>query len=258
MGVGRAAVADVGVTSVLVTGAGGVIGHALVAALRADGAEVRTLTRTTGGDATDPAAVARAAEGVQTIFHLAPADPAAVLAAAPPAARVVLASSVLVYGAAPGPLREAQTTADLHDRAVVARLTNTYGPGDRRPERLVPTLLRAARDGVAPLLRSDGTPRRDFVHADDAARALIALAEHGAPGEAYNIGSGAATSVREVVAAFERALGRSLHAIYDGHGDGARWTDTTKIANATGWRARIGLEDGLRRLLAAEAAPAPG
>jgi nucleoside-diphosphate-sugar epimerase len=230
----------------LVTGAGGVIGRALVRALRERGHEVATLTRA-DGDAADPAAVTRAAAGAHTIFHLAPVDPSAVLAAGAP--RVVLASSVLVYGAAEGALREDATAADVRDGAVVARLTNTYGPGDRRPERLVPTLQRAARDGTPPRLRSDGSPARDFLHADDAAAALIALAERGTPGEAYNVGTGVATPVRRVVELFERVLGRPLHPVYDGDGDhSARWTDLAKVTAATGWRPTIALADGLRRV----------
>lgn len=230
----------------LVTGASGVVGRALVRALRERGEDVATLTRAEGGDATDPEAVARTA--ARTVFHLAPADPSAVLAAG--AERVVLASSVLVYGDATGALREDRATSDLRPGAVVARLANVYGPGDQRLDRLVPTLLQAARDGTPPRLRSDGSPRRDFLHADDAARALVALAEHGTPGEAYNIGSGVATSVREVVTAVEHALGRPLHAVYDGDGDhSARWADIAKITNETGWRPAIALDDGLKRLV---------
>ena len=73
-----------------------------------------------------------------------------------------------------------------------------------------------------------------------------------AAGEAYNIGSGVATSVREVVETFERVLGRRLDAVYDGdHDDSVRWTDITKIGAVTGWRPAIGLEEGLRRLATA-------
>ncbi|HET6507427.1 MAG TPA: NAD-dependent epimerase/dehydratase family protein [Baekduia sp.] len=235
-------------TATLVTGAGGVIGGALVRALRERGHHVTTLTRTEGGDATDPDAVARAAAGARTIFHLAPADPSAVLTAGAP--RVVLASSVLVYGDAEGALREDHTRADARDGAIVARLTNTYGPGDLRPDRLVPTLQRAARDGTSPRLRSDGSPARDFLHADDAASALIALAERGTPGEAYNIGTGVATPVRQVVALFERAVGRPLHPVYDEDDvdRSSRWADLTKITATTGWRPAIALADGLRRI----------
>jgi nucleoside-diphosphate-sugar epimerase len=250
VGVGRAAVENMESRPplTLVTGASGVVGRALVAGLRERGQEVVTMTRRTGGDARDPAAVA--AVGARTIFHLAPVDPAAVLAAG--ADRVVITSSVLVYGAREGALTEDLAATDLRDGAVVARLANVYGPGDRRDERLVPTLLRAAREGTPPLLRSDGSPCRDFLHADDAARGLIALAGHGTPGEAYNIGSGVATSVRAVVGTFERVLGRPLNPVYDGDDDhSARWAEVAKIAAATGWAPAVSLEGGLRRLVTA-------
>jgi nucleoside-diphosphate-sugar epimerase len=242
------------VVTTVVTGATGVIGTALVAALRARGDDVVVVHR---GEPL-PATAGR-------VFHLAPARTQEVLDAYEPA-RVVFSSSVLVYGDHDGALTEdldlrplsayARAKADddvlARERgAVVARLSNVYGSGDRQPSRLVPELLHAIRHGHAPRLRSDGTPRRDFLHADDAAAALIALAEHGTPGEAYNIGSGAATSVREVVETLERVLQRRLGAVYDGHPDGARWADITKITGATAWRPRIGLEDGLRRLVTA-------
>lgn len=253
MGVRRAAVEDVGV-AVAVTGGTGVVGSALVAALRARGEEVAVVGRE------DPLP-----RGADLVFHLAPARTREILeAAAGRGARVVVTSSVTVYGHRDGALAEdlplapatpyanAKALDDALARehgAVVARLANVYGPNDRQPSRLIPELLHAARHGHPPRLRSDGTPRRDFLHADDCAAALLALAGHGEPGEAYNIGSGAAISVREVVTTLERVLGRDLGAAYDGHGDGAHWADITKIAAATGWRPRIALEDGLRATL---------
>lgn len=257
-------------SATVVTGGTGVVGRALVAALRARGDRVVVLARgaeaDVRADVADAGAVARAVEGAAVVFHLAVPGTATVLGACAAAGtRVVVASSVEVYGPRDGALTEdlalapaspyarEKADADVLAReqgAIVARLTNVYGPGDRRASRLVPELLDAARHGHPPRLRSDGTPRRDFLHADDAARALIALAQDGGAGEAYNIGSGVATSVSEVVEALERVLGRSLHATYEGAGDGAHWTDTTKIARATGWRPEIGLEDGLRRLAA--------
>jgi nucleoside-diphosphate-sugar epimerase len=62
------------------------------------------------------------------------------------------------------------------------------------------------------------------------------------------------------VRTLERGVGRSLDARYErgAHDGTSRYADITKIARVCGWRPRIGLEDGLRRTLAAtlEAAPA--
>lgn len=286
MGVRRAAVADVGVNA-LVTGGTGLVGRALVAALRARGDRVVVLARgpeadvDVRGDVADAAVVERAVEGMDVVFHMAGdalgggdvnvEGTRTVLLAAGGAARVVAGGTLAVYGTTvEGALTEAMplapaspyaTTNARADElarehgAVVARLANVYGPGDRHATRLVPALLSAARAGRPPQMRSDGSPRRDLLHVDDAARALIALAEGGAAGEAYNIGSGVPVSVREVVTTLEALLGRSLDARYEpGPDDGTtRVADTTKIQDATGWRATVPLADGLRSLLGAEA-----
>lgn len=274
---------------VLVTGGTGVVGRALVAALRARGDEVAVLARGPGadvrGDVTDAALVARAVDGVEVVFHLAGdalgggavnVDGTRTVVQAAGASRrgprVIVGGTLAVYGPAEGALAEdtpfapsspyavtnarADALARAHG-AVVARLTNVYGPGDRHPSRLIPELVSAARDGRAPRLRSDGSPRRDLLHAGDAAAALIALADAGAdpaivaPGEAYNIGSGTGVAVREVVATLEALTGRPLHAVFTpGPEDGTtRVADTTRIATATGWAPRIALADGLRDLL---------
>jgi nucleoside-diphosphate-sugar epimerase len=249
-----------------VTGASGLLGRHVVAALRARGGEV-----------VDPA-------GAEVVFHLAaqttvPAareDPVAtfeanvalawrVLAAAP---RAVFASSDQVYGprapvptpeTAPldpdGPYAASKAAADLLARqlpgVVVARLANVYGPGDRHESRLVPGTIAAVRAGRRPQIRGDGSAARDMVFAEDAAAALLALAEHGEAGEAYNVGSGESSSVREVVDAVLRVAGSDLEpevlgATPPGEG-GRRSVDVTKIREATGWTAATALEEGLRR-----------
>ncbi|WP_445150621.1 NAD-dependent epimerase/dehydratase family protein [Baekduia sp. Peel2402] len=277
-----------GPATALVTGGTGVIGRALVAALRARGDRVIVLARgpeaDVRGDVADAGLVARALEGVDVVFHLAGdalgggavnvdgtrAVVSAAAASGSGGARVVVGGTLAVYGPADGALSEdtpfapvspyAITNARADELArehgaIVARLTNVYGPGDRHATRLIPELVAAAREQRAPRLRSDGTPRRDFLHADDAARALIALAladtSAATPGEAYNIGSGVPVSVREVVETLEAITARPLHAVYEsGPEDGTtRVADITKVTAATGWRAMIPLANGLRALL---------
>jgi nucleoside-diphosphate-sugar epimerase len=193
--------------------------------------------------------------------------------------QVFVAGSVAAYAPAAGPLDEdapllpvapadpygatkaqtdalARAFARRHGlRVAVARLSNVYGSGDRHPSRLVPELLGAVRAGRPPAIRSDGTPRLDLLHVDDAVAALVALAEAGAAttsGEAYNIAAGRSVAVREVVGTLERVVGHPLHATY-GHErqsePAAADIVITKITTATGWRPRLSLEDGLRRSL---------
>jgi nucleoside-diphosphate-sugar epimerase len=274
-------------STALVTGATGLVGRALTAALAAHGATVVAFA----GDVTDANAVAQAVaeHRPDAVFHLAARTTAAaarrdpedtwhvnvdgtraVLEAAA-GARVIVAGTVAAYAPAPAgttaltedlalvggaePYAASKAAADALARsagATVARLTNIYGPGDRRASRLVPELVAAAAERRAPALRSDGGALLDLLHADDAAIALIAL-WRAVPGEAYNIGVGETVTVRAVVEAAERVLGRPLH-VADGierAAAGRPGVSIAKVADATGWRPRIGLDDGLRRTLAA-------
>ena len=54
----------------------------------------------------------------------------------------------------------------------VTRFANLYGGGDLNFSRLVPEAVSAVLDGRRPVIRSDGTPQRDFLYVEDAARHL--------------------------------------------------------------------------------------
>lgn len=299
---------------VLVTGADGLVGSWLVAALLDRGDAVAVLRRggspgpqggddprvtVAVGDLLDPSSVERALAGhdADTVVHLA-AQSIVGLAHAEPVetfevnvagtwhlleacrrhdvARVVVASSDKVYGtigaqpptedaplAARFPYDVSKACADLVARSfahtydlpvAVARLPNVYGPGDRNASRLVPELVGAIRAGRAPVIRSDGSPRRDFLFASDAAAAYLAICDAidagvGA-GEAFNAGSGTSHSVREVVDALLELSHSDLRARYVGTGapEGelpAGWVDSGKLRAATGWAPRVALRDGL-------------
>jgi CDP-glucose 4,6-dehydratase len=142
----------------------------------------------------------------------------------------------------------------------VTRLANVYGGGDLHRSRLIPEAIGAALHGRAPVLRSDGSPERDFLYVEDAVTAYLAV--HGAVldgrpevrGEAFNAGSGAAHRVGDVVALICRLAGSDLTpemrgpAVPPAEID-RQWLDSGKLARLTGWRAATSLEDGLRRTL---------
>jgi CDP-glucose 4,6-dehydratase len=97
----------------------------------------------------------------------------------------------------------------------ITRCANLYGPGDVNWDRLVPGTIRALLGGVRPVIRSDGSPTRDYLYVDDAARAVLRLAEAmadggDAVGEAFNFSAEAPTTVLELVDALQRAIGSDL------------------------------------------------
>lgn len=233
---------------VAVTGASGLVGRHLMAAL---GDRGRAVPRGALTSLSAPADPAEALGGADVVIHLAAQtivaeawrDPVAtyeanvaltwrLLDAARRAgvSRVVVASTGQVYApsapvptpedapiAPDGPYPASKAAADLLARSfgappevVVARLANVYGPGDRETTRLVPGTIAAVLEGRAPRIRGDGSAARDMLHVDDAVAAFLALAEGGEHGEAYNVGTGRPASVREVVDAVIRAAGSDL------------------------------------------------
>jgi CDP-glucose 4,6-dehydratase len=140
----------------------------------------------------------------------------------------------------------------------VTRFANLYGGGDLHRSRLVPEAACAALAARAPVIRSDGSPERDFLYVQDAVAAYLAiweaLAHGGAAGEAFNAGSGTPHAVGEVVATVCRLAGTEVEP--DVRGTGVppgeidrQWVDTRKLTELTGWRPRIALEDGLARTI---------
>ena len=115
--------------------------------------------------------------------------------------RVVVASSDKAYGAhdelpytedlalrPTAPYEASKAAADLIARSywpsfglpvAVTRFANVYGGADTNYSRLIPEAVSAALDRRAPVLRSDGSPERDFLYVEDATSAYVAIA--GAP-----------------------------------------------------------------------------
>jgi CDP-glucose 4,6-dehydratase len=191
--------------------------------------------------------------------------------------RVVVASSDKAYGPQRelpyredfalrprSPYEASKAAADLIARTywhsyrlpvAVTRFANVYGGGDTNFSRLVPEAVSAALDGRSPVLRSDGSPERDFLHVDDATAAYVAIADaldrDDVRGEAFNAGGGRPHRVREVVELIARLAGTGVEADVRGVGSPAgeidrQYVDSTKIRAALGWEPRIELEVGLR------------
>ena len=134
----------------------------------------------------------------------------------------------------------------------VTRLANVYGGGDLNSSRLVPELVTAYLAGREPEIRSDGSPRRDFLHVSDAVAAYLAIEEHlpDCGGEAFNAGTGDPRSVADVIAAVKSATGSDREADFlsDRNPDGeidSQYVDASKLAAATGWRPRVGFDEGI-------------
>jgi CDP-glucose 4,6-dehydratase len=201
---------------------------------------------------------------------------------------VIVASSDKAYGPQPSlpyhegmalnprsPYDASKAAADLLARSywhtwelpvAVTRFANVYGGGDPNGSRLVPESVSAALSGRAPVLRSDGTPERDFLYVEDAVAAYVALWDAlarrpvgcpdpgGVAGEAFNAGGGTSHSVLEVVELTCRLAGSAVEPDIRGSGTppgeiDRQWVDYSKLHTLTGWEPQLSLEEGLRRTI---------
>jgi CDP-glucose 4,6-dehydratase len=138
----------------------------------------------------------------------------------------------------------------------VTRLANVYGPGDVNWSRLVPDTARALARGERPVIRSDGTPERDYLYVDDAVDVYLAVARSldGSElrGRAWNAGWGEPVSVLDLVRRLIAMSGRSVEP--DVRGEGVppgeidrQFLDSTAIRTELGWAPKVDLDEGLRR-----------
>jgi UDP-glucose 4-epimerase len=139
---------------------------------------------------------------------------------------------------------------------VALRYFNVYGPRmdifGAYTEVLIRWMERITA-GQPPIIFGDGTSTMDFIHAEEIARANILAAEADVEDEVFNIASGVETSLDQLAATLLRVMNSSLPVE---HGPERRvnpvprrLADTSKAERLLGFRATIGMEEGLRGLV---------
>ena len=142
------------------------------------------------------------------------------------------------------------------DRFISAMPTNLYGPGDNfdlQSSHVLPALLRKVHEAKisgAPevVVWGTGTPRREFLHVHDLARACRFLLEHYDSPEIVNIGVGEDVTIRELAEMICEVVGYKGSLVFDTtkpDGTPRKLLDVSRI-NALGWRAEIPLHEGIR------------
>lgn len=133
----------------------------------------------------------------------------------------------------------------------ILRYGNPYGPRQdpRGNMGIVSVFLGLLRRGEQPTLYGDGKAVKDFFYAQDAASAALAVLP---PSEArvFNVGSGRGTSVRDLIVAMGKVLGRPIEPkqLPPFPGDEPECVlDIGRIHEAHGWSPKVDLADGLRR-----------
>ena len=141
-------------------------------------------------------------------------------------------------------------------RYVAVMPTNLYGPNDNfdlQTSHVLPALLRKAHEakrGQAEKLVvwGSGAPMREFLHVDDMADACVYLVEHDVGDGLFNIGTGEDVTIRSLAETIKRVVGFAGTLDWDRSkpdGTPRKLLDVSRMA-ALGWRARIGLEEGIR------------
>ncbi|WP_108395430.1 GDP-L-fucose synthase [Devosia submarina] len=138
---------------------------------------------------------------------------------------------------------------------ISAMPTNLYGPGDNfelQSSHVLPALIRKAHEAKlsnAPsiTLWGTGTPRREFLHVDDCADALVFLLKHYSGEEHVNVGSGEDVTIlelAEIVCELVGFKGELVHDLSKPDGTPRKLMSADKL-RSMGWKPRIALKDGI-------------
>jgi GDP-L-fucose synthase len=138
---------------------------------------------------------------------------------------------------------------------------NLYGPGDNfdlESSHVIPALIRKCVEAkergekILPVWGT-GTPTREFLYVEDAARAIVKAAELLETSDPVNIGSGHEISIADLVTVIARKVGFKGEIRLDPtkpDGQPRRCLDVTKARRLLGWEAKVNLPDGLERTVA--------
>jgi GDP-L-fucose synthase len=139
---------------------------------------------------------------------------------------------------------------------ISAMPTNMYGPNDNydlRNSHVLPALIRkfheAKTSGADSVICwGSGTPLREFLYADDLARASVFLMENYSEEQFINIGYGSDISIRDLAEVVKRVVGFSGEIVWDKSkpdGTPRKLMDSSRLF-ALGWRPQVNLETGIR------------
>jgi GDP-L-fucose synthase len=138
----------------------------------------------------------------------------------------------------------------------IVRPANVYGPlddFDPATAQVVPALIRRMLSGENPLkVWGDGSVVRDFVFSEDVAYWTVEAMEKAPGGLPINIGSGEATTIRDLVTTLSNLVPVAPEVVWDPSGptgDPVRLLDVTRAREILDYRTRTPLKEGLRRTM---------
>ena len=136
---------------------------------------------------------------------------------------------------------------------VITRCSNNYGPY-QFPEKLIPLMIRLARNNEPLPVYGDGLQVRDWIHVSDHCRGVLLALEKGKPGGVYNFGGAAERTNMDVVRTLLRLVGKPetlIRHVTDRPGHDRRYAmDFSVAASELGYAPRYDFERGLAETVA--------
>ncbi|CUH23292.1 UDP-glucose 4-epimerase [Jannaschia seosinensis] len=136
----------------------------------------------------------------------------------------------------------------------ILRVANPYGMTAGRDRGVIPLVIDAAQRGTRFTVNGTGREMRDYLHVDDLCAAFRATIdrppEAGSP-RILNLGSGTGTTLPEIIALVEAAVGRAVDYRFAPADVGSSVLSIDRINTVLGWAPRIPLDEGIARLAGA-------
>lgn len=184
---------------------------------------------------------------------------------------ILISSGGTVYGGAGSPSRETDPLLPVSEYGrlkahiehiakearpdtTILRLSNVYGPGQlaKGGQGVLGHWLAAIAENRPPIIYGNPAVARDYVYVDDCAAAIIAALETpGAVGATINIGSGAPTSLGQLLAVVAEATGKTVDAVYESgrpFDNSSTWLSIAEARRILQWEPQTPLLDGVRAM----------
>lgn len=138
-------------------------------------------------------------------------------------------------------------------KIAITRCGNFFGEGDLNFSRVVPGTILSVLKNEPPVIRSDGSPIRDYIYVEDVSEAYILLAEKlcenpSLSGEAFNFSYEKPLSVLEIVNLILKLMNSNLKPIIKNEAKAEiknQYLSAEKAKRVLGWKPKFSLEEGL-------------
>ena len=138
----------------------------------------------------------------------------------------------------------------------ITRNANTYGPADMNLSRIIPDTITRLIGNEQPVIRSDGTPERDYMYIKDAVNAYLTIAENlhrkDVLGEAFNFGTNKPISVLKLYKKIIKLMVKNIKPKILGEAKNEidkQYLDSSKAKRILKWEPKYNLDSGLRETI---------